>query len=86
MLKAPLLFDPAEFRPPPIPRRHLMHVFDAGPDDGEASHLVRFTCKRCGYETGWVRVESVTEGRRGKPCPTCNESITEAACDTTPRS
>lgn len=71
----PTLFDNTR---PRRPRRVLMHVIDAGPWDGcgepgrLGSHLVRMQCPRCGHETDWIGVQSVTEGRRGKPCPECN--------------
>lgn len=58
------------------PRRQIMHVIDADTDcaccDADHSHNVRFACKSCGHETGWIRVANVTEGKRGKPCPKCN--------------
>lgn len=63
----------------PRPRRShrkLMHVVDADYDgctiDG-GEHRVRFGCHWCGHETNWVVVRNVTEGRRGRPCPVCNE-------------
>lgn len=60
--------------------RVLMHVFDAGNcggcDDGE--HDVCFECRKCGHQTDWVRVRTVTEGRRGVPCPKCNGQETRS--------
>jgi len=54
---------------PPKPRVVRMHVFDAG----EATGLIAcFRCDRCGHETDWTGIATVTEGRRGLPCPTCN--------------
>ena len=52
-------------------RRVLMHVFDAG--DAEAGNpIVRLLCKRCGFESEWLKCETVIEARKGKPCPSCN--------------
>lgn len=60
------------------PRLHQMHVVDAGPNDcvdDRGPHLVRFACGKCEFETGWLGVQSITEGRKGKPCPHCNKSL-----------
>lgn len=65
-------------REEPKPRqkpRKLMHVIDAGGggcgvDTGE--HRVRFGCQTCNHETDWQTVKTVTEGKRGIPCPKCN--------------
>ena len=56
------------------PRQVLMHVTDAGETGFEerGAHSVCLKCAKCGHETGWVTVQSVTEGKRGKPCPICN--------------
>ena len=52
---------------PKKPRRKLMHVSDAG--DG----LIQFRCHRCGHDTGWIEdTKTVTENKRGIPCPKCN--------------
>lgn len=66
------------FEIPPKPRskpRKLMHVSDAGDcggcTDGETD--VVFTCRRCGYESEWIRMRTVTEAKRGLPCPKCNK-------------
>lgn len=67
----------AELKPPRKKPSKLMHVCDAGNEVGGAAteskrHVVRFSCSRCGHETDWMIVESVTEGKRGIPCPQCN--------------
>ena len=68
-------------KPPRKRRRYLMHVVDAT-DQLEyfpelkkegANHVVQFQCFRCQYETDWVGVKTITEGRRGIPCPNCNK-------------
>lgn len=52
------------------PRRIMMHVADAG-DHG--SKVIQFRCSQCGHDTGWIMDErTVTENRRGMPCPKCN--------------
>lgn len=49
--------------------RHLMHVEDAG--DG-----ILLKCVHCGHSTGWiVATLTVTEYKRGIPCPECNEGV-----------
>jgi hypothetical protein len=63
------LFPDAPRRPP----RVMMHVSDAG--DGSyagAPHIATFRCIKCGYETDWMPIQTISEGRRGKPCPKCN--------------
>ena len=59
-------------------RRHLMHVCEAagcGDDDGSGA-LVRMRCAKCGGETGWITLPTVTHAKRGIPCEQCNRSIT----------
>jgi hypothetical protein len=49
-----------------------MHVADAG--NGAGCKVIQFRCSKCGYDTGWIRDDlTVTENRRGLPCPKCNE-------------
>jgi len=53
------------------PRRVMMQVADAGVDPG----WLRYECLRCGYDTGWTEdPRTLTEQRRGKPCPRCNSA------------
>lgn len=48
-------------------RRVLMHVIDCG------SGYISLMCKKCGHETGWIEeVLTITEYKRGLPCPECN--------------
>ncbi|WP_299947960.1 hypothetical protein [uncultured Microbulbifer sp.] len=57
---------------PRRPPRVMMRVLDAG-HDGAGRHAIEFKCRKCGYETGWVRSdESISEIKRGRPCPECN--------------
>ena len=52
--------------------RVLMHVYDAG--DCSEGHIVQFRCATCGYDSGWLHTRTVTEAKRGLPCPMCNKS------------
>lgn len=48
-------------------KRVMMHVADAG------SGMIRFECLKCNHDTDWIVDEqSVSENRRGMPCPNCN--------------
>lgn len=61
--------------PSPRERRRVvrMHVADAGHMPGGAKG-VRFTCRRCGHDTGWIAGRwTISENKRGQPCPNCNE-------------
>jgi NAD-dependent SIR2 family protein deacetylase len=52
------------------PRRQPLrraHVIDAGED------MAKFECSHCGWVSDWRHVESITEGKRGIPCESCNE-------------
>lgn len=60
--------------------RVLMHVVDAG--NGPApGHWAEFECDRCGYRSEWRPVESITDAKRGLPCPKCNDSARSAAAE-----
>ena len=51
-----------------------MKVVDAG--CGRGGNWIAFECWKCGHETGWLTDEwTVTENRRGLPCPVCNPGI-----------
>ena len=51
-------------------RGQLMHVCDAG-GGCENGLIVQMRCTRCGYESGWLQFDTVTEAKRGLPCPEC---------------
>jgi hypothetical protein len=56
------------------PRRVLMHCEDTGSNGpGRMGH---FRCRACGHE-GWYRDCSMTDIRRGIPCPNCNPTPAE---------
>jgi len=56
------------------PRRNprvMMHVIDAGTDG--CNDVIHFECRKCGHDTGWIiDTKTVTENKRGVPCPKCN--------------
>lgn len=59
------------FERPKVPRVVRMHVSDAGHGD-EWDMRVRYQCARCNHETDWTTARTVTEAKRGIPCPNCN--------------
>ena len=65
------------FEKPRKPRQWLMHVSDSGNagccEEEDGSDLIaRFACARCKHETDWMHISTVTEAKRGIPCPVCN--------------
>jgi hypothetical protein len=58
-------------RPPRKTRGQLMHVCDAGA--GEDKPVVQFECRKCHFQSDWYQFDTVTEAKRGIPCPRCNE-------------
>ncbi len=63
----------AHLKPPRSKPRKLMHVCDASHDDfDDGLATVRMNCVRCGQESDWLAL-SVTEAKRGIPCPKCSE-------------
>lgn len=59
------------FGPPPVNRRiQRMHVCDAGA--GEQKPIAQFQCRKCGLQSEWMTFDTVTEAKRGIPCPRCN--------------
>lgn len=61
-------------KPPRAKPRVMAHVFDAGCSC--ETELARFECKRCGWQSDWLSVASISEGKRGVPCPKCNQGAT----------
>jgi len=54
-----------------------MQVIDAG--DGHGSDMVaQFRCSRCGTETDWLVIRTVSEAKRGIPCHRCNTAREDA--------
>lgn len=62
---------------PPATRKkpkRLMHVFDAGNGYEAGDTVIQFQCIHCDHNTGWIKDnQTMTENRRGIPCPICNE-------------
>lgn len=68
----------AELKPPRAKPQKLMHVCDAAgccEEDGSGA-MVRMECPRCHHETEWLAFRTVTEAKRGIPCPRCNVTST----------
>ncbi|MDD2748654.1 hypothetical protein [Acidithiobacillus thiooxidans] len=62
-----------DLKPPRRKPRKLMHVCDAYGDGPDHVHVC-FRCSRCGHETDWIDGLTVTEAKRGIPCPMCNKT------------
>lgn len=58
------------FAKPARPHVWRMHVIDAGYASGGL--IAELKCARCGHQTGWLTFQTVTEAKRGLPCPKCN--------------
>ncbi|MGY3588042.1 hypothetical protein [Bradyrhizobium sp. USDA 4350] len=58
-------------KPPRRSRGVLMHVCDAGGGEGR-NVLCQMQCRKCGHRSGWLIFDTVTEAKRGIPCPKCN--------------
>lgn len=72
-----LLF-PKEELPRTRSRRVMMHIINGGCDPLEPGRQsYEFKCLKCGHRPGWTAVDSVTEARRGLPCPECNQAKDE---------
>jgi hypothetical protein len=68
------LFAPAR---PRRKARVMMHVIDAGcapcaDMDGDDPLIVILECGKCGHKTDWLPFRTITEAKRGAPCPNCN--------------
>ena len=56
-------------KPARTTRGQLMRVDDAS---SEAGLTVTMRCAKCDYQSGRRRFPTVTEAKRGLPCPRCN--------------
>jgi len=65
-------------RAKPLVRMHLTDAGDSGcvmnPPD---AYIACFKCHKCGHSVKWVQVNTTPEGRRGLPCPKCNDGAPE---------
>lgn len=73
MPRQPDLFGPRP-RSPSVVR---MHAVDVGQAPGmlpgwRTATGADFTCRRCGHQAGWLFNLTISEIRRGVPCPMCN--------------
>lgn len=67
------MFSPTGVKPRRAPRV-MMHVVEAG--QSNSGKVIQFECSKCGHNTDWVDDEkSISENKRGQPCPKCNEGI-----------
>lgn len=63
------LFPKSKRKPP----RVMMALYDAGDGHGDTDgYIACFKCKKCGHKEEWVQMRTITEGKRGIPCPRCN--------------
>lgn len=62
------------FEKPSKPKVWRAHVVDAGVspyDDGPL--IAQYGCNRCGWKSGWMKTDTVSEAKRGIPCECCNQ-------------
>jgi phage FluMu protein Com len=76
----------AELFPKPARRSRgqLMHVSDAsyggcGGAEPCMPVMVTMRCAKCGHVSDWIRFDTVTEAKRGLPCPRCVPVMLTAA-------
>lgn len=41
-------------------------------EDPESPYIGHMRCHKCGHDAGWMGFKTLTEARRGAPCPVCN--------------
>lgn len=73
MARQPDLFGPR----PSAPRIVRMHAVDVGQAPGmmpgwRMATGGHFVCSRCRHDAGWLFNLTISEIRRGVPCPVCN--------------
>jgi hypothetical protein len=65
-----------DLKPPRAKPKKLMHVSDSyescSVEDGDTVQVC-MTCIHCGYESDWMTCATITEAKKGKPCPQCNQ-------------
>ena len=65
-----MLFEKADLPRSPFVKR--MRVADAGESGGVK--VIQFRCPYCSHDTGWlVDRRTISENKRGIPCPVCNK-------------
>ena len=53
-------------KPPRAKPRVMAHVFDAGCSC--ENNVARFKCRRCSWQSEWMSVASISDGKRGIGC------------------
>lgn len=48
-----------------------MYPIDAGPGPGDQI-MALMECPKCGHDGGWWDFDTLSEAKRGTPCPVCN--------------
>lgn len=65
-----------ELKPARAKPRVLMHVSDATDtccsESAKRKPVCRMQCTKCNAETDWLEFATITEAKRGIPCPACN--------------
>ncbi|WP_316172127.1 MULTISPECIES: hypothetical protein [unclassified Bradyrhizobium] len=59
-------------KPPRTTRGVLMHVIDAGANLTGPGLICQLQCRKCEHKSEWFVFATVTEAKRGLPCPRCN--------------
>ena len=70
---------PMPAKPPRAKPRIMAHVIDAGCSC--ESDVAKFRCKVCGWESGWLNIATISEGKRGIPCEECNLPASQDAVE-----
>lgn len=60
------------FKKPRVKPQFRAHIIDAGAGYSKPQ-IGLFKCHRCHWESRWIEFDTVTEGKRGIPCPVCNK-------------
>lgn len=58
-----------------VQRMHVVDAGDCGTSDAPRSVVVQMRCMKCGHLSGWLKIRTVTEAKRGLPCPHCNATV-----------
>ena len=61
-------------KPPRATPLKRAHVSDAVKGQGDFPYGGQFTCARCTWESDWLCFDTISEMKRGIPCPKCNSS------------
>lgn len=73
------LFDGTAFAKKRKKPQKMAHIDDIGGNrccgggDGDYEGIATFKCARCGWLSDWLQFKTMTEAKRGVPCPVCNK-------------